>query len=171
MANLTSTVPGAFAALLGLITDAASAQDAPIQVFDQALTMAEPASYVCLGITPSGRKPIENHRFTPAALGSFAQNEDYELCGYVTVMQGNVDPITVLTATWNLYQTCVMSPVVENRGTAGNQVLGPDAPNQVEWVLPMEGDYFGTPAEIDGGAAGFQGTVEFCVGVHARLTV
>lgn len=171
MSNLTSTVPGAYDAWYNLLKNAGAAQSPAVTVMAQELVQYEPGSYVCLGDTPSGLKAVQNHRFELAALGSYAMYETYQFCGYATVVQGDVDPETVLSKTWTLYQNVVMSTVVANRGANGAQVLGSAAPVSLEWIVPEDANYTGYPGNFGGGSAGFQGIVEFCYSLKARITV
>lgn len=165
MSNLTSTVPGAFSAMHGLLSAAGEALDPKVPVFHTELVQNEPASYVLL-------KGIENHSFDIAALGSYAHEETYDIVGVATVLQGNVDAQAVLVRTWALYQAVVMTPVVENRGALGTPVLGSDGAAQGRlWVAPNYARYSGEPGSFGGGMAGFAGTVEFAYTIKARITV
>ena len=164
MSNLTSTVPGAFNALYGLIATAAAAQAPPIDSFHTEITQQyEPASYVLLAT-------VENYVIEPAAVGSYAFYEEYDLCGQVSVLQGDTDAQTVLVAAWALYQSLVVTPVVQNRGQ-GTPVLGSSAPAGLVDVIPVSAGYAGEPGQLAGGIGGFAGTVSFGVRVRARLTV
>jgi hypothetical protein len=175
VSNLTSSVSGAFDAFYNVLVTAGNAQNPPVPVIAQEVTQYEPGAYVCLGTTtPSGRKPIENHRYEPAALGSFAFYEDYEFHGYATVFAGDVDPETVLSKTWTVYQNVVMQTAVTYSGSfpsGGGQILGSAAPTTLEWFIPQEANYTGYPGMFPGGVGGFQGVVEFGFALRARLTV
>ena len=170
MANLTSSVPGAYDAFYNLIKTAGAGQSPPVAVMAQELVQYEPGSYVCLGATPGGHKAVENHRWEWAALGSFAFYETYDFCGYATVLQGDVDPEVILARTWSLYQAVVMNPIVANRGSNGTNVLGSAAPASLEYIIPVDANYVGVPGNFAGGQEGFQGIVEFCFSVKARIT-
>jgi hypothetical protein len=174
VSNLSSSVAGAFDALYNLLVTAGNAQTPKVPVFAQELVQYEPGSYVCLGVTPSGRKPVENHRYEPAALGSFAFYEDYEFHGYATYLAGDVDPETVLSKTWTVYQNVVMQTAVTYSGSfpsGGGQILGSAAPTTLEWFIPLETEYAGYPGQFGAGQGGFQGVVEFGFALRARLTV
>ena len=169
MANLTSSVPGAYDAFYNLIKTAGSTQSPPVTVMAQELQQYEPGSYVCLGETPSGHKAVENHRWEFGGTG-WVWYETYDFCGYATVLQGDVDPETVLAATWTLYQNVVMTPMVLNRGANGTNVLGSASPASLSFITPTDANYTGVPGNFSGGMAGFQGIVEFCYSVKARIT-
>jgi hypothetical protein len=141
-------------------------------VIPQALAQYEPGSYVVLGETPSGHKPIENHEFSRPQLGGLTQYEDYDFWGYCTVYEGNFDPETRLTDTWTIYQDVVMDTYVNydggygSIGFPGSQVLGSGAPASLEQMFPVCADYVGVPTR-----EGFAGVVEFCFHLKARITV
>lgn len=165
MSNLTSSQPAAFDAFLALLTTAGAAANPVVTVLDSEVVQYEPAAYLVL-------TGFERHRFDDAALGSFAFYEDYEICGYITYLQGNVDPKAVRDTTFALYQSVVMTTVVTNRGQpSGNPVLGPSAPTSLEWIIPTRAEYTSGPANFSGGAAGFFGQIDFAYHVKARLTV
>ena len=170
MSNLTTTQPAAFDALLALLQTAGAAQSPPVAVLDSQVTQYEPGPYVIL-------EAVEQDGFDPAALGSFAFYEEYELCGITTVLQGMGDPATttkaVRDATFATHQAVVQSTVVANSGsvaTGGGPVLGSQAPSQLEWIVPSFARYSSSPGEFGGGQGGFQGTIEWRYRVHARIT-
>ena len=163
MSNLTSTVPFAFNALYNLMNTAGLAQNPPVTVLNQEVVQYEPGSYVLL-------EGVENHLFNIAALGSYAHEEVYDIHGIATYLQGDVDPATVITKTWAIYQAVVMTPVVSNRGANGQYVLGLTA-NEPAWIVPQEARYTSSPGDFGGGMAGFQGMIEFRFSLKARITV
>ena len=164
MANLTTTQPGAFDAFLALLTTAGNAQNPKVTIFDSEVLSYEPGSYVeLLGFA--------NHEYQVAALGSFAQYEEYEICGTATYLQGNTDAKAVRDATFTLFQNVVMATVVANRGANGTQVLGSSAPAALEWIIPRYAKYTASPGNFGGGQSGFQGSIDFAFGIHARITV
>jgi hypothetical protein len=177
VANLTSSVPGAFDAFYKLLAAAGAAQSPSVAVIAQALQQYEPGSYVCLGETPSGRRPIESYQMRPAALGSYAMTETYEFWGYATVLQGDVDPETVLSRTFGVFEGVVMQTVVSydgghgSIGGYGSQILGPNAPTSLQQIVPLDGAYTGTPGSFGGGSGGFQGVWEFGFELMARVSV
>ena len=165
MSNLTSSVPGATDALLSLLTTAAAGMsNPPVQVFDSELIQYEPAAYVLFA-------GVDSYEIELAALGSYAHYENYDLCGRVSYLQGNVDPKTIRATTWSIFQTVVMGTIITNRGTNGQQVLGSSAPTSLQWVLPGPATYRGEPVEFGSGQAGFGGTIDWCVHVRSRITV
>ena len=169
MSNLISTVPGAFNALYGLLAAAGQEQSPPIPVFHTEVISGEELQngYVLL-------RAVDGHNFDPAALGSYAFYETYDVCGEVVYYQGGPDPITmatdVLNQTWSIYQNVVMTTAVLNRGANGEQVLGDAAPEAVEWCIPVSGEYTGEPGTIGAGQDGLIGTIEFRYNVKARIT-
>lgn len=179
MSNLLSSVPSAVNALYELISTAGGQQTPPVEVFHTAVFANEPASYVCLGPTPSGRPMVEEHRYEWAAIGvgQFPQYEMYSICGYASAYIGDAagtattvngpEPTTRLAmeAAYSLYQSVVMDPFLTAYGN-GTPVLG-DTLVQLMWCLPGEAAYFpGSPV-----SGGFFGNVEFCFNLRARLTI
>lgn len=164
MSNLTSTQQGAFDAFLSLLTTAGNAQNPKVTVIDSEVVQYEPAAYVSLW-------GFDNHEYDVAALGSFAQYEQYEIIGTATYLQGDVDPKAVRDATFTLFQNVVMATVVANRGANGTQVLGSTAPIGLEWIIPKYARYTASPASFGGGAGGMQGSIDFAFLLHARITV
>lgn len=169
MANLTSTVPGAFNALYNLLVTAGNAQSPAIPVFHSEVLQGQMTQngYVLLD-------RVENHRYEWGALGSFAFYETYDICGEVVYYQGGPDPVTlvesVLNQTWATYQNVVMTTVVANRGEGGPQVLGSAAPAALEYIIPTTAEYAGGPSNMDGSPSGFIGTVSFSYELKARIT-
>ncbi len=170
MSNLTSTAPAAFDTLLSLLTTAAAAYTTPTTVFDSEIVQYEPSSYVLLN------GMIENHSYEWASLGNFAFYETYDISGYVSVFQGNVDPKTVRDATYALYQTVVQTTVIQNSGTwqaTLHTVLSPDLTAAgLNWIIPKYARFDSQPgAAPNGGPEGFVGKVDFAYSLHARITV
>lgn len=170
MANLTSTVPGAFNTLYTLLAAAGAGQSPPIPVFHSEIIRGQytQGGYVLL-------ESVQDHEFEIAALGSYAQYETYDIHGSVSYYQGGPDPVTlveaVLNQTWSIYAAVVMTTVVANRGVPGQPVLGSGGPVQLLEIVPKFANYSGAPADIGGDASGFVGTVEFAYWLKGRLTV
>jgi len=169
--NLTTTQPAAFDALLALLQTAGAAQSPPVAVMDTEITQYQPGSYVIV-------EALEEQNFDPAALGSFAFYEEYEICGRTTVFQGVGDPATATKAvrdqTFAVHQAVVHATVIANSGaisTGGGQVLGSQAPTELEWIVPTYARYSSTPGAFGEGQAGLQGTIDWRYMLHARLTV
>ena len=162
MANLTSTAPGAFAEALTLITAAGAKQSPPVSVFGQELLQYEPNTYVVL-------TGIENHRWEWAALGSYAFYEYYDIVGYCTIWQGNVDPATIIADTYALFEDVVHSTIVANRAPPLSASL--QSSGLLE-ILPGYARYTGEQGvDAQGGPMGFFGKVEFSYSCKARVTV
>ena len=172
MANLQSTVPGSFNALYNLLVTAGNAQTPAVPVFHSEVLQGQftQNGYVLLD-------RVENHHYEWGALGSFAFYETYDICGEVVFYQGGgaaTDLVeAVLNQTWTTYQNVVMATVVENSGSiasGGGPVLGSAAPAALEQIIPADANYTGQPAEMDGAASGFIGTVAFTYSLKARIT-
>lgn len=165
MSNLTSTVPGSFNALYALFAAAGAALDPAVPVFHSEVLAGQQTQngYVLLA-------GVENHKFTLAALGSYAYYEQYDMIGSVGYFQGGPDPLAVVQAvlarTWGIYQDVVMTPVVLNRGANGTYVLGNAAPTSLTYIEPVAAEYVGG-AEDDG----FAGEVQFRYFIKSRITV
>lgn len=165
MSNLTATVPGTFDALYALFAAAGAALDPVVPVFHSEVLTGQQTQngYVLLA-------GVENHKFTLAALGSYAYYETYDICGSAAYFQGGPDPTTlvqaVLAKTWSIYQDVVMTPVVLNRGADGTYVLGDAAPVSLTYVEPVAADYTGAAVE-----GGFAGEVQFRYFIKSRITV
>lgn len=173
MSNLTSTVPGAFNALYNLLATAGNGQSPSIPVFHSEVMRDQQLQngYVLL-------EQVENHRMTPAALGSYAFYETYDFCGCVVFYQGGPDLVTmaetVLSQTWSIYQNVVVTTVINNAGVpayGGGPVLGSAAPAALEVIVPAVAAYTGGPGQMEGGASGFIGEVSFRYSLKARITV
>lgn len=165
MSDLVSTAPGVWTALLGLVQTAAAAQNPAVQVFPYELAEYEPASYVIVG-------GIEHHKWAPESLGSFAQQEHYDIVGLATVFSGdspglNPDVVsTVLTDTYNLFQACVMTPVMSNRTMP---ILGTTGPSPYE-LIPGYTRYTAGVADVGGGAEGWYGQIAWSYHFDAYVT-
>ena len=164
MTNLTSTAPAVFNALYELFATAGQAYSPPVAVFHSEVVQYEPASYVLL-------KGVANHQFQIAALGSYANEETYEVEGEATVLGGDVDPQSVLVATYALFQAVVMSPVIANNGIGGNPLVVDVSPSSLIWIVPSYARYSGEPGAFSDGAGGFAGCVEWAFSINARLAV
>lgn len=169
MSNLTSTVPGTFNAFYNLLVAAGNGQNPAIPVFHSEVpsgTLLQ-NGYVVL-------ERVENHSFDPAALGSYAFYESFDVCGVVEYYLGGSDLTTmvesVLTSTWSIYQNVVMTTAVQNRGVAGQQVLGAAAPAALEWFKPMEASYMGAEGNVGAQPSGWIGQVSFRYNAYARIT-
>ena len=114
MSDTVLTAPGIFSAALGLIQTAASTYSSPPPtVFPFELGQYEPAVYITV------------HDISPVSLvaedTSYGFQEHYDLEGECVYWTGTgvSDSPTVttdaMTATWALYQACVMTPMVSHR--------------------------------------------------------
>jgi uncharacterized protein with LGFP repeats len=174
MSNLVSSVPGATTAFYNLLTAAAQAQSPKVEVFLDALGQDEPNSYICLGgPTPRGHDLIEKYEMKPAALGSGAVYESYEIWGYATVYTGAFDTLTVFQDTFDLYQSVVVDTFINYRGgfgaigwPASSAILGQSAPESLEEITMDYADY-----SSQARGEGVAGVIEFCVSMLARLTI
>ena len=163
--DLVSSAPGIYQALLSLVQTAAAAQKpAPIQVFPFELGQYEPGSYVTL-------HAIENHTFEWAYIGPFSQYEHYDVVGCATVFTG--DTVTsgtvatdVLSQTYSLFQTLVMTPVMSNRNMPIFNTTGPTP----YLMLPEYARYSAGPGEIGGNPGGWVGVIEFAYHFDALVT-
>lgn len=162
MSNLTSTAPLAFNTVYSLINAVGAAQSPLVSVYHSELLTREPPAYVLL-------TGIENHRWEWSALGSFAFEEDYDIVGYASYYQGNVDPDTIITDTYSLFQTVVQSTIVANRTppiSSACQSAG------VLEIIPGYSRYTSGPgADGAGNQMGFFGKIEFSYHVRGRVTV
>lgn len=153
--DLVSTAPGVFAALLGLVEAAAAAQNPPVSVFAFELGEYEPGSYVTV-------HAIENQTWDWAYLGPFTQREEYDIAGCATVYVGDspaTNPTiasTVVTQTYSLFQTLVMTPAMSNRTIP---ILG--GPSNVIEMTPNFTRYTAGPGISSGAAAGWYGLIEW----------
>lgn len=162
--DLVSTAPGVYTALLGLVGAAAAAQTPAVAVFPFELGQYEPGSYVIVHV-------IENQSWDWAYLGSFTQYEEFDIGGCVTVYSGDspaTNPsvaTTVLNATYNLMQACVMTPVMSNRTIP---ILG--GPANVIEMTPNFSRYSAGPADLGGGMSGWFGLIDFSFHFRANVT-
>lgn len=164
MSNVTSTAPAVYAAFYNLVSAAAAAQTPAVPVLVGDLEQYEPATFVLI-------TGLENHIYTTEALNYSAFLEEYDICGIVSVVQGDVDPVTVNAATYAVYQSVVMATVVANAGMAGSGVLGvPAASGGPNSIVPGYARYTATPGNFGGGQAGFQGTITWSYRVQGYLT-
>ena len=165
MQGLVSSVPGVYAALLKLAQEAGGEQEEPVMVFPFELAEYEPASYVLI----SG---IKGPRYEWESIGDFAQKELYEIHGKATVFSGDDvgnNPglaIDVMTETFALFQTCVMTPVMSNRDMP---ILGTTGPTPY-LILPEDTEYTAGPGTMAGGSAGWSGELEWSFHFEAILT-
>lgn len=172
MGNIQSAAPGAISALYTLLTTAGAAQSPQVSVFVGDLGQEEPQNYVLLGTTPTGKHVIENQRFDPAALGSGAVYEDFELWGFVSAYDGQFDPLTAIAAGWSLYESVVMQTYVDywggvgSLGGPGSPVLGSSAPASLMEIVPLGATDCSGPL-----GDGFAGTVEFGFALKARISI
>lgn len=172
MSALTSSVPGAVTAFYNLLVAAGRAQNPRVEVFVDSLNEREPDSYVMLGGTPSGSETVENWKLEPAALGSLALYETYEICGYATVWSGDFDPLQRFADTFALFQSVVIDTYISydggngSIGGYGSPILGAEGPLALEQMVLRDARYVG---EAKG--EGTAGVVEFCFELKARITV
>lgn len=173
MTDLVSTAPYVLQALLGLVQTAAAEQTPTVQVFPFELAQYEPASYVIVqGFAPPGERPSQ--RFEFELLGAYAQREYYDICGIATVYTGasQVDETVALDtmfATYALFQSCVMTPVIENMNAPLFGNAGP-VPAAVNQVYPLYARYTGGMGQKAGGSAGWYGEIEWAFSFVALVT-
>lgn len=163
--DLVSSVPGIFTALLGLVQTAAAAMTPQPAVFAFELGQYEPGRYVTV-------HEIKGPDYQWEDIGTFAQKEIYEICGLATVFTGdsvtnNANVATqVLADTIDLFQTCVMTPVMSNRTMP---LLGTTGPSPL-LMLPDRMAYDSGPGEIAGGEGGWVGKYEWSFHFEAIIT-
>jgi hypothetical protein len=151
-ATLGSAAPASYAALVSLIKANAAAQDPPIDVFEAELNQYEPGAYIIVD-------GIFDDEYAIEATG-YEYIESFNIEGYCTVFTGSdggAIPHQICTQTYGVFTNVVMRAVVDNRGGNGIPVLG-----VVTYPYPFEikahlGNYKGTPANIGGQQAGWQG--------------
>jgi hypothetical protein len=164
--DLVSSVPGIYTAMLSLIEQAAQAQNPPVQVFPWELGQWEPGSY----ITVTG---VDGPTYEWETIGVFQQRETYEVCGKATVYTGDsasLDSTAVMdiyTQTMNLFQTCVMTPVMSNRTMP---LLGTAGPSPFLMLPGPKMGYTGGPAFVDDEPVGWAGVYEWQFHFEAILT-
>lgn len=161
--NLSSTAPGIYKALLGLVQTAAAGQNPPINVFPFEIGQYEPGSYVTV-------QAVENHHWEWAYIGTFTQYEAYDVCGIATVFTG--DSVTsgtvatdVMAQTYSLFETCVMTPVMSNRNIP---ILG--GPSNVIEMTPNDSGYTAEPGLVDGNPSGWVGVIPWSFHFRANVT-
>lgn len=165
MSNLTSAQTGAFDAMLELLGTAGAAHEPAIAVLDTAVESYEPSSgYVLM-------EALEQHEFNIAALGSFAFYEVFYICGHTQYAQGittNADWKTIRDQTFAIHQAVVQATIVANRGANQTPILGPQAPVELQYIVPTFQRY--TPQATD--KAGLMvGDIEWRFQLKARITV
>lgn len=157
MTSLTSTAPGIWEAFVNLVSDAAATVTIlgnPVTVFPFEVTQNQPANYIQF-------VGMEGHHWEPEGIG-YQFREDYAINGLATVFTGNSlsdDPSianAVLEATYELFNTCVMTTMVENAnipilGTALTPFQG----------LPSYTRYAGQPGNQGGAQVGWTGEITF----------
>lgn len=167
MADLVSSVPGVFDALLGLVQTAAAGQSNPVpnapdpKVYVYPFELGEyvPGAYVTIhGITgPKGSGPGPVYEWE--SIGSFAQREIFGIKGNVTVFTGdsptNNASVSTQVLGWclSLFQSCVMTPVMSNRNMP---LLGTTGPSPF-LMLPARMGYSAGPGTIGKGLGGWAG--------------
>ena len=173
MTDLVSTAPYVLQALLGLVETAASEQYPAVQVFPFELAQYEPASYVIVqGFAPSGERPLQH--FEWELLGSYSQKEFYDICGVASVYTGesqvdNTVALDTMFATYALFQSVVMTPVMENMTAPLFGNTGP-VPAAVNQVYPLYARYTGQMGQMANGQAGWYGEIEWAFSFIALVT-
>jgi hypothetical protein len=163
--DLVSSVPGVFAALLGLVCTAAAEQSPSVSVFAFELGQHEPGSYVMVHEIKGPRYEWEN-------IGPFSQKEMYSIHGKATVFSGDsvatneTLAVDVLDETFALMQACVMTPVMSNRDMP---ILGTTGPTPY-LMLPVESQYDAAPGVIGGGPGGWCGVLDWGFSFEAIIT-
>lgn len=163
MADLVSTAPGIYTALLGLIETAAAQQSPAVSVFAFELGQYEPATYVTV-------HAIENQNWDWAYLGTFTQYEEYDIAGCTSVYSGdspNTNPSvasTVMNATYNLFQATVMTPAMSNRTIP---ILG--GPSNVIEMTPNYSRYT-AGLGVGGTPSGWVGCIDWSFHFRANAT-
>jgi hypothetical protein len=164
MADLVSSAPGIFTALLGLVEAAAGEEEEQTLVFPFELGQYEPARYVMVS-------EIANHIIEWESIGDFGQKETYEVRGKATVYSGDsiaTNPAlatSVLTDTYALFQACVMTPAMSNRDMP---ILGTTGPTPY-LMLPAYARYHGNPGNMAGGQAGWCGEIDWSFHFEAYI--
>lgn len=172
MGNIQSTVPGSIKAFYDLLTVRGAAQSTPVSVYVGDLNEDEPANYVLLGHTPSGKSLVEGQRFEPAALGSGAVYEHFELYGIATSYVGSFDPLTAITNAWGVYSSVVMQTYINywggvgSIGGVGSPVLGSEAPGSLMEMVELDATDLSAPR-----GDGYFGTVEFGFAFKSRISI
>jgi hypothetical protein len=166
--TLISSVPGIYTALLGLVTEAAEEEANPqVTVFPFELDQYEPAAYIVLSEIRGPRYEWES--FEPF----FAQKEFYSIHGKVIVFTGDSGTIrpevvtNALVSTFDIFQQCVMSPIMSNRN---EPMLGTTGPSPY-LMLPEETSYEAGVGKIAGTPGGWDSILDWAFRFEALLTV
>lgn len=156
MAGFVSSAPGIYVALLGLIQEAGAAQFPAVDVEAFALGQYEPGDYVEV-------LQIENHVWEMETI-SYSGKEHYDIAGIATHFTGTgiKDSATVgtdvLSATYDLFNTIVMSTLITNRNEPTFGTTGP-SPYQ---AIPGFTRYTGGQGMNKAGQPwGFMGVIEW----------
>lgn len=156
MSDFVSSAPGIYIAMLGLLQDAGAAQSPPVQVFPFELGQYEPGSYITV-------HAIENHVWEMETI-SYSGKEHYDISGIATVFTGEgvADSPTVgtdiLTATYDLFNTVVMTTLITNRNEPTFGTTGP-SPYQ---PIPGFTRYTAGPGRTkDGQPWGWMGVIDW----------
>jgi hypothetical protein len=167
--TFTSTAPLAWNAIYGFISAAAALADPVVPVFPGELVGYEPGSYIFM----DGK--IYEHEFSPEST-QYQFIESYEIQGICTVFVG--DDVgkhpeiigTVMTDTYSIFTSLVMTPIVSNRGGNGIPVLGIEGNPTPYVVLPGYSQYTPGPGYLSGGSGGWQGSLRWSFTLKAYLT-
>ena len=180
MADLVSSVPGIFDALLGLVQTAAAgatnpvpnAPDPKVYVYPCAIGDYVPGAYVTVeaitGPMGSGQGP----QYHWETIGSFSQKEIFGIKGRVVVFSGDAPTNNPMIATqvlgwcFSLFQQCVMTPVMSNRNMPFLGTAGPSP----YLMLPARMGYAGGPGVIGGAEAGWDGTYDWSFHFESVIT-
>jgi hypothetical protein len=161
--SFVSSVPGIYSGLLELIRKAAEEQSKTVSVFEFELAQYEPAAYVIVG-------PIKGPRYEWESI-PLQMREVFDICGKATVFSGDSPgtntavAVEVLTETFAAFQSCVMTPALENRGAPTFGTAGPSA----QIVLPLEANYDAGLDIIAGQPGGWGGVIEWALHFEAVL--
>jgi hypothetical protein len=148
VSNVTSTAPAAFDFFLNAIKDAGAL--ANVTVRDSQLAQYEPGSYIEL-------TAIANNRFDIESMPWFAFIETYELQGVVRVFRGDTDMQQARVDAFAIYQSYVMTPVVNNT-RLGDLVM---------YIIPASANAVSETTS----SGGRQCVIDFAFAVTARVTV
>lgn len=163
--DLISSVPGIYTAFLELIQTTAALQTTPVQVFPFEVTLQSPSRYIMLA-------SVEHHIFNWETIGTFSQVEKYDIVGMTRIFTGqslNNDPgvaTSIMSDTYNLFNSCVMTPVMSNRTMPILDTTGPSP----YLMLPGYARYEGMPGNIGGSQAGWVGEINWSFHFEAYLT-
>lgn len=163
-----SSVPGIYTALFGLVKEAAEEQANPqVTVLPFELAQYEPAAYIIVSGIKGPRYEWES--FEPF----FAQKEEYEIHGFVSVFVGESGAMRpevatdAISDTFAIFQQCVMASVVSNRN---EPMLGTTGPSPY-LMLPQETSFDAGVGLIDGGPGGWATKLEWSFRFEALLNV